>query len=133
MGGPAGSLVSLRSRQHCSRGHRSTLAPPPRQGSSLERKGSNSRTSTEADASRTLDLPVPKRTHLPLDHGLVSHRSFTECKTARKPALMIKMDHSLCCDRKGRLAARNKITLFCSLQILSAGLSAIQHLPQSCG
>jgi len=31
MGGPAGSL---RSRQHSSRGHRGTQAPPPRQGSS---------------------------------------------------------------------------------------------------
>jgi len=33
MGGPAGSL---RSRQHSSRGHRGTQAPPPRQGSSQE-------------------------------------------------------------------------------------------------
>ena len=34
MGGPAGSL---RSRQHSSRGHRGTQAPPPRQRISQER------------------------------------------------------------------------------------------------
>jgi len=38
LSGMGGSAGSLRSRQHSSKGHRGTQAPPPRQGSSQERR-----------------------------------------------------------------------------------------------